>query len=83
MLTASVYRTSNNPLALWLLGVALLFWLQNTAVSQVVINEFMASNSLAFEDSDFQNTGDWVEHSTYIILKENKLRLKKYQFNIS
>ncbi len=31
----------------------------------------------------YANTGDWVEHSTYIILKENKLRLKKYQFNIS
>ncbi|MDA8606302.1 CotH kinase family protein [Flavobacteriales bacterium] len=61
MLIASVYRTMNNPLAPWLLGVVFLFWLQNTAVSQVVINEFMASNSLAFEDPDFQNTGDWVE----------------------
>ena len=29
--------------------------------SQVVINEFMASNSLAFEDPDFGGTGDWVE----------------------
>jgi len=29
----------------------------------------------------YANTGDWVEHSTYIILKDNKLRLKKYQFN--
>ena len=26
----------------------------------------------------YANTGDWVEHSTYIILKDNKLRLKKY-----
>ena len=26
----------------------------------------------------YANTGDWVEHSTYIILKEKKLRLKKY-----
>ena len=26
----------------------------------------------------YANTGDWVEHSTYIILKNNKLRLKKY-----
>ena len=29
----------------------------------------------------YANTGDWVEHSTYIILKDNKLRLKKYQSN--
>ena len=26
----------------------------------------------------YANTGDWVEHSTYVILKDNKLRLKKY-----
>ena len=26
----------------------------------------------------YANTGDWVEHSTYLILKEKKLRLKKY-----
>ncbi len=33
----------------------------NPMVSQIVINEFMASNSLAFEDPDYENTGDWVE----------------------
>ncbi len=29
----------------------------------------------------YANTGDWVEHSTYIILKDNKLRLKKYHLD--
>jgi UDP-2,3-diacylglucosamine pyrophosphatase LpxH len=26
----------------------------------------------------YANTGDWVEHSTYVILKGNQLRLKKF-----
>ena len=26
----------------------------------------------------YANTGDWVEHSTYILLRDNKLRLKKF-----
>ena len=43
-------------------GIILLFILScNPMVSQIVINEFMASNSLAFEDPDFEATGDWVE----------------------
>ena len=28
----------------------------------------------------YANTGDWVEHTTYIILKDSKLRLKKYNY---
>ena len=28
----------------------------------------------------YANTGDWVEHTTYIILKDGKLRLKKYNY---
>jgi len=31
----------------------------------------------------YANTGDWVEHSTYIILKDNKLRLKKFELSHS
>ena len=29
--------------------------------SQVVVNEFLASNSLLLEDPDFENSSDWVE----------------------
>ena len=28
----------------------------------------------------YANTGDWVEHTTYIILKDGNLRLKKYNY---
>ena len=45
----------------WMLGLFLIFCAQHSLLSQVVINEFMASNSLAFEDPDFEDTGDWVE----------------------
>ena len=45
----------------WPLVFLLIFFVQHSLLSQVVINEFMASNSLAFEDPDYEDTGDWVE----------------------
>ena len=27
----------------------------------------------------YVNTGDWVEHSTYIIIKDGQLRLKTFE----
>ena len=55
-------------------------------INQDIVNLLISNSGLdrkvLFNEMEkiktYANIGDWVEHSTYIILKDNKLRLKKY-----
>mgnify|MGYP005622231785 FL=1 len=61
MTATHLHQCLPGPQSKWFLAFLLLLILPDPVQSQVVINEFMASNSLAFEDPDFDDTGDWVE----------------------